>query len=547
MQLVAALQWATRLSDPEQRGAALAELAMDAGARHALLLVGDDDGRVMLPAPGLRQTLPRGACWRALLHELWAGGTVRGEVEALRGGGMEAVLAHSGAGVALVLVGGDPVAGVLDDLQPIWPLLGQLLACEQRSRATAGELRTARSEMRQYAAQAQVLHETRFKLDETVRKLGEEARRAADASRAKDEFLAMLGHELRNPLAPIVMSLEVLRLRDAWRPELDVVERQVHHMKRLMDDLLDVARIARGKLTLEKSPVDIADVLVQARESAPEWAGRHHLLQWDVPQEGLQVLGDRSRLVQVFANLLDNAAKYSEDGSEIRIHARVAGGDKVHVSVHDQGIGLAPAQLEQVFEMFEQGGRSGAFAGGLGLGLSIVRNLARHHGGRAWAESEGRGRGSSFHVELPLLAGARDDDAVAAGPDTCAMDGMRVMLVDDNADARTTLGWMLRMHDCTVLEMAGGTEALAGAPSFLPDVAVLDLGMPGMDGMTLARRLREALAEHTPYLIALTGFGQPADKALAREAGFDDYLVKPVGPEEMRLALERSRECSGSR
>ena len=547
MQLVAAVQWATRLSDPEQRGTALADLAMEAGARHALLLVGDDDGQVMLPAPGLRQTLPRGACWRALLHELWAGGTVRGEVEALHGDGMEAVLAHSGAGVALALVGGDPVESVLDGLRPLWPLMGQLLACEQRSRATAGELRTARSEMRQYAAQAQVLDETRFKLDETVRKLGEEARRAADASRAKDEFLAMLGHELRNPLAPIVMSLEVLRLRDAWRPELDVVERQVHHMKRLMDDLLDVARIARGKLTLDKGPVDIADVLVQARESAPEWASRHHPLQWNVPQEGLHVLGDRSRLVQVFSNLLDNAAKYSDDGSEIRVHARVVPEGQVRVSVHDSGIGLSSDQIEQVFEMFEQGGRSGAFAGGLGLGLAIVRNLARHHGGHAWAESDGLGRGSSFHVDLPLLVGAREGNATAAGAGTCDMDGMRVMLVDDNADARTTLGWMLRMYDCTVLEMAGGAEALAGASSFLPDVAVLDLGMPGMDGMTLARRLRDVLGKHTPYLIALTGFGQPADKALAREAGFDDYLVKPVGPEEIQQALERSREYAGRR
>lgn len=547
MEVGAAVEWATRLSDPEQRGAALAELALAAGAQHALLLVGDDDGRVMLPAPGLRQTLPRGARWRALLHELWSVGTVRGEVEALRGGGVQAVLAHSEAGVALALVGGEPMAHAIEGLQPLWPLLGQLLACEQRSRAAAGELRTARSEMRQYAAQAQVLDETRLKLDETVRKLGEEARRAEDASRAKDEFLAMLGHELRNPLAPIVMTLEVLRRRDAWRPELDIVERQVQHMKRLMDDLLDVARIARGKLTLDKGPVNIADVLMQARESAPEWASRHHPLQWDVPQEGLQVMGDRSRLVQVFANLLDNAAKYSEDGSEIRVHARVANGSTVRVSIHDRGIGLAPGQLDQVFEMFEQGGRSGAFAGGLGLGLAIVRNLARHHGGRAWAESEGRGRGSSFHVELPLLAGARDANAAAAGPDVCDMAGMRVMLVDDNADARTTLGWMLRMYDCTVQEMAGGAEALAGAPSFLPDVAVLDLGMPGMDGMTLARRLREALGDRTPYLIALTGFGQPADKVLAREAGFDDYLVKPVGPDEMQLALERSRAYSGCR
>lgn len=545
MDVSGAVEWATRLAAPDQRIRALEELARTARAEQALLLVADEPGRVMLPAPGLRQTLPRGARWRELLHRLWDGGALRAEVEPLHGAGVQPVVAQSHGGVAIVLVGGDPDAAVLEGLQPLWPLLGQLLACEQCTRAAMGELRTARSEMRQYAAQAQVLDETRFKLDETVRKLGEEARRAADASRAKDEFLAMLGHELRNPLAPIVLTLEVLRMRDAWRPELDVVERQVHHMKRLMDDLLDVARIARGKLVLDKGPVDLAEVLVQARESAPEWSSRQHPLQWDVPTGGLQVLGDRARLVQVFANLLDNAAKYSDAGSEIHVRARAVPGGSVRVDIRDRGIGLAPEQLEQVFEMFEQGGRSGAFAGGLGLGLAIVRNLVRHHGGRVWAESAGRGQGSTFHVELPLLAVAVGDEAVAAATVHGRMTGLRVMIVDDNDDARTTLGWMLEHYGCAVLEMPGGAQALAHAPSFQPQVAVLDLGMPGMDGMTLARRLHDTMGERTPYLVALSGFGQPSDKALAFEAGFDDYLVKPVALEDLQHALERAKTAAG--
>ena len=278
MDVHGAVGWATRLADPEQRAAALGELARSAGAQDGLLLVGDDESGVMLPAPGIRQTLPRGALWRALLRRLSKPGTVRAQVEALGGPGTMPVLAHSDAALAIVLVGGQPEPDTLEALRPVWSLLGQLLACEQRARATAGELRTARSEMRQHASQARVLDETRLKLDETVRKLGEEARRATEAARAKDEFLAMLGHELRNPLAPIVMTLEVLRMRDAWRPELDVVERQVHHMKRLMDDLLDVSRIARGKLTLDVGPVDLAEVLHLARESAPEWASRRQPL-----------------------------------------------------------------------------------------------------------------------------------------------------------------------------------------------------------------------------------------------------------------------------
>jgi signal transduction histidine kinase len=535
-----AVRWATRLAAPQHRIEALAGLAGAAGARHALLLVADDDTRVMLPAPGLRQTLPRGIHWSGLLQRLWNGGRFQGDAEALEGTGLQPVLAQSEAGVALVLVGGTPAPDVLEGMQPLFPLLGRLLACEQDARVAAGELRTARSEMRQYAAQARVLDETRLKLDETVRKLGEEARRAESASRAKDEFLAMLGHELRNPLAPIVTTLEVMRMRDAWRPELDVVERQVIQLKRLMDDLLDVSRIARGKLTLEKAPVDLAQVLDMARECAPELARRHHRLLWDVPPERLMVSGDPSRLVQVFSNLLDNAAKYSEDRSEIRVRARIEQGERVRVTVTDHGIGILPEHLERVFEMFEQGGKSGAFAEGLGLGLSIVRNLVRHHDGRVWAESGGRGQGSTFSVDLPLLQSEAMDEA-GSKPETGDVAGIRVMLVDDNADARTTLGWLLRMDGCTVLEVPGGEEALAEAAAFDADVAVLDLGMPGMDGLTLARRLRESLPGRVPHLVALTGFGQPADRARAREAGFDDYLVKPVAPEELKLAIRRVR------
>ena len=534
-----AIEWATRLCHQAHRNATLRELAQLAGAEDALLLVCDDDSASMLPVTGARQTLPRGAGWRGLLQALRTHGSVHAEVEALHGAGTQAVLAHSEAGMALVLVGGDPAAHVLDALQPVWALLAATLTCEQQSRAMAGELRTARSEMRQYAAQAQVLDETRLKLDETVRQLGEQARRAEEAGRAKDEFLAMLGHELRNPLSPIVMTLEVLRLRGAWQPELDVVKRQVRHMERLVEDLLDISRIARGKLTLECVPLDLADVLVMARESAPEWARKRQPLRWDVPSDGLQVSGDRSRLVQVFSNLLDNAAKYSNEDKPIDVHARIENG-AVRVSIHDQGMGLATAQLGQVFEMFEQGGRMGEFASGLGLGLAIVRNLVRHHDGRVWAESDGPGHGSSFHVELPLVERAREPRGTTI-EGTTERESARVMLVDDNVDALTTLGWMLRLCGFDVLDVSDPIEALARAPEFGPEVAVLDLGMPEMDGMTLARRLRERLGDATPPLVALTGFGQQSDRMRALEAGFDDFLVKPVDPIQLEQTIRRLR------
>ncbi len=540
-----AIEWATRLSRQEHRNAALRELAQSAGAHEALLLVRDDDCSAMLPVAGARQTLPRGVGWRSLLQRLRDSGTVNAQVEALHGDGMQPALAHSDAGVALVLVGGDPDSQVVDGFTPIWALLGAALICEQQGRASAGELNTARSEMRQYAAQARVLDETRLKLDETVRQLGEQARRAEEAGRVKDEFLAMLGHELRNPLSPIVMTLEVLRLRGAWRPELDVVKRQVQHMERLVEDLLDISRIARGKITLSKLTLDLADVLVLAREAAPEWARKRQQLQWEVPGSGLPVSGDRSRLVQVFSNLLDNAAKYSDADSEISVHARVEN-DSVVVSIRDQGIGLATNQLEQVFEMFEQGGRAGAFAGGLGLGLAIVRNLVHHHEGRVWAASDGPGLGSSFHVALPLVEASRQTNDVAPATQGESA-SVRVMLVDDNTDALTTVAWMLRLNGCQVLELGSGAEALERAKSFRPEVAVLDLGMPQMDGLTLARRLRELLGEATPQLIALTGFGQPSDRQRTLEAGFAEFLVKPVDPSRLEHTIRRLHAANALR
>ena len=538
----AGIDWATRLCHQEQRSVTLRELAQDSGAHDALLLVRDKDSDAMLPVLGARQTLPRGPGWRALLHAVREPGLFRSEVEALHGAGAQAVLAHSDGGIALVLVGGSPNLVVLEALQPLWALLRTTLACEQHSRAIAGELRTARTEMRQYAAQAKVLDETRLKLDETARQRAEHARRAEDAGRAKDEFLAMLGHELRNPLSPIVTSLEVLRLRGKWQPELDVIKRQVRHMERLVEDLLDISRIARGKLFLEKIPLDLADVLARARESVPDVGHKRESLIWDVPASGLPVSGDASRLVQVFANLLGNAVKYSDSDSLIRVHARAEEGC-VHVSIHDKGIGLAPSQLEQIFEMFEQGGHSSAFASGLGLGLAIVRNLVRHHDGRVWAESPGPGLGSTFHVSLPLTVSVRVSPTPSAIP-TVDIGGARVMVVDDNIDVLTTLTWMLQLSGCAVLGVESGAEALAKAQAFRADVAVLDLGMPEMDGLTLARQLRTNLGKATPQLVALTGFGQHADRARAKEAGFNAFLVKPVDPEELMKTILLLRQNS---
>jgi signal transduction histidine kinase/ActR/RegA family two-component response regulator len=360
----------------------------------------------------------------------------------------------------------------------------------------------------------------------------EVARSKAESSdRAKDEFLAMLGHELRNPLSPIVTALELMKIKGgAASRERQVIERQVNHLLRLVDDLLDVSRVARGKIALRRETLDLSQVVAKAVEMAdPLLEQRAHRLEIDVPP-GLRLSGDAIRLAQVFANLLSNAAKYTDAGGHISIEARTSGG-RVQVSVSDDGVGIAPELLPRVFDMFVQGHRSvDRGQGGMGLGLALVRNLVKLHGGNVTVHSPGVGRGSQFTVELPLLAEAEaaapmpqaeTDLARAAAP-------MRILVVDDNVDAATTLGDLLRDVGHSVVVAHDGPSALEASGQFAPDLAILDIGLPVMDGYELATRLRERFKEHSPYLVALTGYGQPSDRARSSAAGFDLHLVKPI-------------------
>jgi CheY-like chemotaxis protein/nitrogen-specific signal transduction histidine kinase len=383
---------------------------------------------------------------------------------------------------------------------------------------------------------ARALDDARAELDRTMREMALQSRRlemanatAEQAARAKDHFLAMLGHELRNPLAPIVTVLQLLQRREQWLPEFGIMQRQVQHMQRLVDDLLDVSRIAGGKLVLDRCVVELGDVIRSAHETAhPAIAGKGQDVELDVAA-GLLVDGDPPRLVQVFANLLANASKYSPAGTKISVRARRIG-DEVVVDVSDEGIGIRPDMLERVFDLFEQatGGIDRA-EGGLGLGLAIVRNLVRQHGGKVRAESSGLGQGSRFEVRLPVSAKAeaspgRSDPAAS----WMSGHGERVLLVDDNADALTTLSDALRMIGYTVEVAIDGDDALELARTFLPDIAVLDIGLPGMDGYALATAMRTALPRRPPKLVALTGYGQASEIKRAFDAGFDAHLVKPV-------------------
>jgi len=364
--------------------------------------------------------------------------------------------------------------------------------------------------------------------DEMRRLRGE----AEAANRAKDEFLAMLGHELRNPLSPISTTLQVMRLRGMAGRDLDVLERQVGHLTRLVDDLLDVSRALRGKIELHPRDVEIADLVAEALEqSSPLLEQRSQLVEVDVPRQGLLVNADPQRMVQAISNLITNAAKYSDLGSRITIRG-TRPDDQVRLSIRDRGAGIAPELLARVFDPFVQQAQTIDRAhGGLGLGLSIVRSLVGLHGGRVWAASAGIGLGSEFTIELPLAARASTPDrdpGEPPGAHPLASRG-KILVVDDNEDAAAALGEALEQLGYQVAVAHDGRSALQIAPDFEPNVALLDLGLPIMDGFELAGRLRDQQPPgKRPHLVALTGYGQDSDRQRSTSAGFERHLVKPV-------------------
>jgi len=361
-----------------------------------------------------------------------------------------------------------------------------------------------------------------------------------DADRRKDEFLAMLAHELRNPLAPIRNAAHTLALLgtgdDRVRWVAGVVERQVGLMTRLVDDLLDVSRITSGKITLQRETVSVAAVLAQAVEAArPPAEGRGQALEVDVAADVGWVDGDPARLAQAVGNLLDNAIKYTEDGGRVWLRAR-AEADEVVIVVEDSGVGIDPALLPQVFDLFIQADRSlERKQGGLGLGLTLVRRLVEMHGGRVEAASAGPGFGSAFTIRLPRLAAEVADSAepetvpvpVTAPP---AGPGRRILVVDDHQDSTDSLALFLRLRGHEVRTAHDGPSALDEIEHYRPDVVFLDLGLPGMSGYDVARRVRMMDDLGPLRLVALTGYGTDGDRRKTREAGFDVHLAKPVDP-----------------
>jgi CheY-like chemotaxis protein/two-component sensor histidine kinase len=364
-----------------------------------------------------------------------------------------------------------------------------------------------------------------------------------DADHRKDEFLATLAHELRNPLAAVSNGVQLMRLANGDGPAIEqaraMMERQLSQLVRLVDDLLDVSRITRGKLQLCKERVELTRVLQQALESSgPLIGAAHHELTVTIPPERILVEADVNRLAQVFSNLLNNAAKYTPEGGRIWLKAERQGSDVV-VAVRDTGTGIPPAMLPRIFEMFTQVDRPLERAeGGLGIGLTLVKRLVEMHGGTVEALSEGQGKGTEFVVRLPAILGTQTQQPATAKDETQPSGPRcRILVVDDNRDSADSLAILLDLMGNEVATAYDGLEAIAVAESFRPDTILLDIGLPRLNGYETARRIREQPWSKGVVLIALTGWGQEEDRRRSREAGFDQHLVKPIDPAMLRALL----------
>ncbi len=361
-----------------------------------------------------------------------------------------------------------------------------------------------------------------------------------DANRRKDEFLATLAHELRNPLAPVRNAVQVLRLQGQTSPEVqwasEMIERQVQAMSRLIDDLMDVSRINQGRIELRRERVELAHVLQDAVETSRPIIDEYgHQLELTLPPPGLPLDADATRLAQAFMNLLNNAAKYTDRGGRIKVGVRKENGD-VLVTVSDTGIGLAADRLESVFEMFSQVETALARSrGGLGIGLSLTQRLIEMHGGSVKARSPGLGRGSEFVVRLPLASRPAEEAEAGSDPQApatiAAPDAeLRILVADDNQDAADTLAMLLQLMGHSVRQAPDGEAAVRMAADFNPHVVLLDIGMPKLNGYEACRQIRAQPGAREMTLVAVTGWGQADDRRKSHEAGFDQHLVKPVDP-----------------
>jgi signal transduction histidine kinase len=531
-----------RLQAPDTRLAATGELARYAGVAQVLVFGKDREIGLFLPAPGLPQTLREGRRWQDFLRRCAENGRAQ---SSLPSASASADLPAWGqcdldASAIMVFLGAQPGAGQGAAIDALLPLLGAKLAGERAELAAAGLAAAARDSHRRASELNAALDVSRRELETAYQRAEHElvSRREAearlrDADRRKDEFLAMLAHELRNPLAPIGMAAHILRLEAVTPARLqhtcEIIDRQISHMTSLLDDLLDVSRVTGGLVALVQELHDMGAIVRDAVEQArPLIDARRHRLTLALPPGRAQVCGDSTRLVQIVTNLLNNASKYTPEGGTIALEL-TQDAAMVQIRVRDDGIGIDAALLPHVFDLFIQGERSAhRTQGGLGLGLALVKSLVERHGGSVSAASAGHGAGSEFiirlpraHGDAPVLPVPRQAGAGSAGL-------LEILIVDDNADAADTLSLFLGTVGHQLRVAYDGQSALELAAAAAPHVLLLDIGLPDIDGYELARRLRAMPQTAHATLIALTGYGQPEDRERAIGAGFDHHLTKPV-------------------
>jgi signal transduction histidine kinase/CheY-like chemotaxis protein len=532
------------LADAQQRNDAAQALATTLELDAIVLLVRDPAVAALVPVAGMPQTLRGGSRWRAFVRHCLEDGRHEAEVDLPEGQLMPAV-ALAGHGAALVLLGRTKLqAEQWAVLQDALPLLAATVRQEQAVVAAQGEAHQSREAALRAHTLAAALEAARAEGARLNAELREEHQR-------KDEFLAMLAHELRNPLAPIVTSIQVLKhpsLReDQRRRQIEIVERQAAQMSRLVEDLLDVSRVSRGRIELKREPLDLRAILGEAVEASSSMMhSRGHHLTVQLSDEPLVLVADAVRLRQVFSNMLQNAAKYTDPGGHIELAAH-AEGDGAVVYVQDNGIGIAPQLLPRIFDLFMQAPVSiDRSQGGLGIGLTLVKLLVQLHGGDVAVWSEGRGRGARFTVRLPLSSGAGVWPALPAIDASPLSQPLRILVVDDNHDAADTLARALQLQGHAAECAYTGPAALQRSQDLDADLVLLDIGLPQMDGYEVAQRLRRQQGRHRPYLVALTGYGSPSDRERSHSAGFDDHRVKPLSDADLRSVLSNAQSASAA-
>lgn len=536
----ATLDLIVALSLPAGRAEAARCLAQRCGVDQIVLFVRDAELGSLIPAPGFAQTISGGPSWREFLRCCAQSGRHAGRIE-LPIGDFRDALCLATQGVAAVFVGGAPDSVELGLVERLMPMLARMLQAEQEAlfaRAAAHDARSAANRARTLADALEAARAEHAHLNA----------RLHDEHRRKDDFLAMLAHELRNPLTPLVTAIELIRRGGGVASEkhLGIMSRQTRQLSRLIEDLLDVSRVSRGRIELRRHRLKLKDVVTDALEaSRPFLDSRRHRVETTFGPEDVYVHADNVRLAQVFANLLHNAGKYTDPGGRIEIATGVEAGE-AFVRVTDNGLGIDPSMIENVFDLFMQAPMSLDRAqGGLGIGLTLVRALVELHGGRVQASSQGPGRGTTMTVRLALCAPGDGESPPQIPAPTEVRDErpIRVLIVDDNEDAANSTADILRLMGHHAEVAFSGLKAMHMAEDVEPDLVLLDIGLPEIDGYEVARRLRLG-ARRRVRLVAVTGYGSESDKRRAGEAGFDEHVVKPVMPETLYALVERARAAN---